>query len=98
MCNGFDSIGGSNEVTMRGNGSVELPFFGEQDRGADGGRTQDGAAGLQLQTMTGTSGNAETETKMAILASTPGVEMAEGLGRQLEGIRVNRMMERMEYE
>ena len=54
--------------------------------------------GLQLQTMTGTSGNAETETKMAILASTPGVEMAEGLGRQLEGIRVNRMMERMEYE
>lgn len=98
MCNGFDSIGGSNEVTMRGNGSVELPFFGEQDRGADGGRTQDGAAGLQLQTMTGTSGNAETETKMAILASTPGVEMAEGLERQLEGIRVNRMMERMEYE
>lgn len=77
MCNGFDSVGATNEVVMGGAGGAEFPVF----------HTSKQEEGKKCNL---------SAVQKGIIASTPGVGFASEIDRQIEGMKVDKIMEKAE--
>lgn len=76
MCNGFDSIGAANKVTMAGAGGDDFPLFGEP------GMQEDEKRGREEE---------RKKTEQEIIGSTPVPNLEERVMRRLEGCQVKRL-------
>ncbi len=76
MCNGFDSIGAANRVTMAGAGGDDFPLFGEAGMQEDRGRGRE---------------EERKKTEQEIIGSTPVPNLEESFMRRLEGCQVKRL-------
>lgn len=75
MCNGFDSVGATNKVTMEGAGEENFPVFHQSE--AQTGKEY----GLEEKEV----------FEKTIIASTPAMELTDSVVRKLKGCQVDRL-------
>lgn len=75
MCNGFDTIGTADKVTMQGAGGDYFPIFGHED----------------TQSSTEYVFSDPEQIQQAVIASTPMMELTDGMERVLEGCQVRQL-------